>query len=516
MGIIRQQSVKSTILTYIGFTIGAINMVFVMPHFFSKEQYGLITVFVSFATQVVTVGSMGMAIVINKFLPYYKAHLPAKKRDLTTLVLLVGTLGMILVLGFSFLNHELIIRKFSEKSPLFVEYLYLFPVFSMGYFYYYVFESFSNNYKFTVWSSFVREIFYRFFNLAAALLFALGWLSFKGVMEIYMLIYWMGAFLLFLNLYYHKELYIPFKVSSLTKRIKRNIAKYSLSSWGMSVLGATFQFIDTFAIAGLIGLGPAAIYSLAKLLISPIIIPTSSVVAISIPLISDAWRRNDVAKIEEIYKKTAVVLFLVCGFAFFLVWVNVNEILGLVPSKFFGSSEAFSDARTVILILGLARAIDFVTSVNTPILQTSRKYYWADFYCTIVYVVISIPLNYILIKNYGIIGAALSYFVLSFLSNVYKSVYLYIKEKMHPFSAKWGSLPFIFGLLYLIAIALNLVLFGEHPTDSFVLSITIVILRSLILTALFIWAIFKLKISEDINSIITNIAHRLKTFIHDR
>lgn len=515
MGVIKSQSIKSTIITYFGFVIGTINMIFVMPRFFTNEQYGLIQVFIAFAMQAVTIGSLGMTIVTNKFLPYYKTHLPPQKRDLLTIALVTGTIGMIIIFVVAYFNQNLIVIKFSKNSPLFVQYMYLFPLFAMGYFYYYILESFNNNYKFTVWSSFVREIFYRSFNLIAAVVFALGLLTFEGVINLYMAMYWLGALLLVINLYYNHVFYLPFKFSSLTRRLRKNIIKYSVSSWSTNVLSATFQFIETLAIAGLMGLGPAAVYTVAKFIITPIVIPSTSVMSISLPLISDAWRRKDLKQIGIIYKKTSLVLMMICGFIFFLIGVNVTGVLHLIPQKFFGSENLFEQAKWAIFVLGLGRIMDFSTSVNSYILQNSRKYFYIDLSTNIVSVILSIPLNYFLIKTYGIIGAALAYFVLAFLANSFKALYLYIKERLLPFSGKWLLLFLSFIISAVAAYFINLLcknLFIESQLSVFALLVLLAV-KCVLLCIIYIPMVYWYRISEDINTTIDNIIRKTKRLI---
>lgn len=512
MGVIRSQSIRSAFITYIAFSIGAINAVFVMPHFLSNTQIGLISVYIAFAAQMVTIGSIGTGVVINKFLPYYKAHLKPQKNDLLTIALVVGTLGLLLALGVSALNKELIIRKFSKNSPLFVEYLYLFPFFAFGYLYSYILESFNTNYKFSVWSSFVRELFYKVFNLFIVILFAIHWVSFRGAMNIYSLMYLLGALLLMMNLIKHKLFHLTFTISSLTKKLKSNLLKYSLSAWGISILGITYQFVDIFAITGLIGLGSAAIYNIPKFLITAIVIPSSAVISISVPLISESWRQNNLAKIEEIYKKSALVLVLLCGAIFFLIWSNIDDILHLLPDRFYGSTDAFTAAKYALLILGIARMFDLATSVNSHILQNSRKYYWVDLTSNIVITVFSIPLNYLLIKAFGILGAATSYLVLAFLVNSFKAFYLYYKEKIHPFSQKWKVLLAVFATAVVVGYILNIFL-QAPPIDAMVSTIPArigrIIIRSIILSAIFVPIVYKLNISEDINSLIKSLLNKI-------
>ncbi|MDP4207178.1 MAG: polysaccharide biosynthesis C-terminal domain-containing protein [Bacteroidota bacterium] len=516
MGTIRNQSIKSVILTYSGFAIGAINMMFVMPYFFSNIQIGLTQIFTALATQIVAVGSIGMAVVVNKFMPYYKVHLEAAQRDLLTIILVVGTVGMLLTLGLVMLNEDFIIRKFSKNSLLFVNYLYLFPLFAFGYFYYSALDAFNNNYKYTVWSSFVRELFFKSFNLLIVLVFAIGWISFKGFMYTFTFIYWLGALLIAINLIRYKLFHIPFKISSLTKRIRHKIMQYALSSWGISILSVASQFVGTFAIAALQGLGQTAIFSIASFIITPIIMPSSAVISASVPFVSEAWRENDTAKINLIYKKSALILVLTCGFLFFIIWSNIDDILHLLPNKFYGSQKAFEDAKYVVLFLGLARMCDFATSINSYIMQNSRKHYWMDLYSNIFLILMMIPLNYLMIKKFGILGAAYASFIAFFIVNGFKALYLYIKEKMHPFSKQWRLLFLLFLVSLVFRFLVNLVL--ELPALNNLISnnITLILrigVRSLALCGLIIPLIYWFKISLDINDVVDSSFYKLRQYI---
>ena len=49
MGIVINQSIKNTIITYIGFAIGAANTLFMYPHFLGAKFYGLTGYLLSFA-----------------------------------------------------------------------------------------------------------------------------------------------------------------------------------------------------------------------------------------------------------------------------------------------------------------------------------------------------------------------------------------------------------------------------------------------------------------------------------
>jgi peptidoglycan biosynthesis protein MviN/MurJ (putative lipid II flippase) len=155
---------------------------------------------------------------------------------------------------------------------------------------------------------------------------------------------------------------------------------------------------------------------------------------------------------------------------------------------------------------------DFATSVNSYILQNSRKYYWADLTCNIFSVVLAIPLNYLLIKSYGIIGAALAYLVLSLISNTFKALFLYFKEKIHPFSNRWWLLFGVFVAAIILSYILNY-LFDLSIFDNLVHSnvtrIIRIAIRSVILCGIFIPIVYWLNISDDISEMIKLLVNKL-------
>jgi len=266
-----------------------------------------------------------------------------------------------------------------------------------------------------------------------------------------------------------------------------------------------------FAIAGLKGLGQTAVYTIARFIITPMIMPSSAVINISIPFLSEAWRVNDKGKIIDIYKKSALVLVLYGGFLFYLIWSSINDILHLLPNSFYGSNEIFKDAKYVILFLGVSRLCDFATSVNAHIMQNSKKYYWIDLYSNICLILIMVPLNYFLIKKYGILGAGYASFIVFFTVNVFKALFLYIKENMHPFSKNWWLLIEVFVFASLISYFLNYIFqhyLFDQIIDNNVTRIVRIILRSSILSLIIIPIIYSLKISEDINYVILLVVKR--------
>jgi O-antigen/teichoic acid export membrane protein len=91
----------------------------------------------------------------------------------------------------------------------------------------------------------------------------------------------------------------------------------------------------------------------------------------------------------------------------------------------------------LIFILGIAKLIDLATGVNSQIIGTSN--YWKfDFYTNLFYIIVSIPLNIYLIKNYDLEGLAYSNLIALTLYNTVRFVFIYKKFNLQPYTIKHG------------------------------------------------------------------------------
>ncbi|MEJ7679547.1 MAG: hypothetical protein WKG06_17140 [Segetibacter sp.] len=66
------------------------------------------------------------------------------------------------------------------------------------------------------------------------------------------------------------------------------------------------------------------------------------------------------------------------------------------------------------MLIGIGKLIDLGTGANAQIIATS-SYWKVDFTTNVLYTLLALPLNYILISNYGLIGAAYSSLISAYL-----------------------------------------------------------------------------------------------------
>ena len=117
----------------------------------------------------------------------------------------------------------------------------------------------------------------------------------------------------------------------------------------------------------------------------------------------------------------------------------------------------------LVFILGLAKLIDLATGVNGQIIGTSN--FWRfDFFTNLFYIVLSLPLNYFLIKNYGLEGLAYSNLMALTLYNSVRFGFLYYKFKFQPYT--WKHAIFL-----LLCIGLMLSVYQLPSIENLVLNI---------------------------------------------
>ena len=105
MGIVLNQSLKNTIITYIGFAIGGFNTIYLYPVFLGATFYGLTNYIVSSANVIMPLFAIGMQNTLVKFYSQYETN-EERSRFLSFTVLfpLLLIIPMFL-LGFYFFDE---------------------------------------------------------------------------------------------------------------------------------------------------------------------------------------------------------------------------------------------------------------------------------------------------------------------------------------------------------------------------------------------------------------------------
>jgi len=486
MSQIRKQSIISSIVVYIGFAIGFLNTyLFTREGGFTQAEYGLTGIFIAVANIMYSFANLGMPAYVHKFYPYYNDNLPPKKNDQLTWAIVFSLLGFCLVIIGGILFKDLVIRKYGTNSPELVKYYYYIFPFGMGLTLFSILEAFAWQVKKAVASNFLREVMFRLLTTLLILLSFAGVLaSFDLFIRIYSFTYLAIAFMLLGYLAWTKGISLTFSVSRVSKKFFKKVLTLISFVYGGNLVFTISLVIDTIIIAAVLpnGLALAGVYTLAQNIASLIQAPQRGIISSSVGALSQAWKDKDLKRINRIYHSSSINQLIFSTGMFALIWLNFADAVFT-----FHLQAGYIDARWVFFYIGLMRIIDMGTGVNSQIIGTST--FWRfDFLTGIILLSITLPLNYLLTKTYGVSGPAIANLITFTIYNIIRYWFLIKKFNLQPFTVKTLYTLVLAALCFAICHFLFKELHGFAGMIS----------RSIVFLLLFISGTLMLKLSSDL------------------
>jgi O-antigen/teichoic acid export membrane protein len=436
MSTIRRQSILSSGIIYLGFALGFLNTyLFTRQGGFTQSEYGLYGAFMAVANIINSFANFGMQAYIYKFYPYYQDNLKIRDNDMMAWAFVTSLLGFTMVLAAAYIFKDLVVRKFSAHSPDFVKYYaWVFPL-GFGLTMYSILEAYAWQLKKSVLTNFLREMLFRIFTSALAVLFFLGVIRhFDLFIKLFSFTYLFLALILLVILIRSGEIHLTLRISRVTRKFYKKIILLCSFIWSGSLIQNIAFVFDTIVITAVIpnGLAWAGIFSLAQNIASLIQAPQRGIIAASIGHLSRAWKDKDFEKIRRIYQRSSInQLIFACGI-FVLIWINFADGV-----KNFHLQPAYEQAKPVFLFLGLWRIVDMGTGVNSQIIGTSTLWRF-EFITGIILLALTLPLNYILAKKMGVVGPAIATLISYIVYNAIRYFFLLKKFRMQPFNQKTG------------------------------------------------------------------------------
>ena len=432
MANIRKQAITSSILLYIGFIIGAINMYFYTSSkgAFSEAQFGLTRLFFDFSTNIYAFASLGAISVIYKFYPYYKDNVPDRENDLVTWVLCASLIGFLLVLGAGIIFQPFMIKNFSKGSQLFLDYYFWIFPFGLGLLLFTVLESLAWVMQKTVLTNFLKETVLRILTSALIALYYFKLVSYSGFIYLFSGLYLAIFLILLIYIVQQKKFYLTFKLSRVTKKFWKKMVWMQGLMFSGVIINALGQTVDGVMIGSLQGLKLVGIFTLAQYMANLVQIPQRSLQAISVGVLSQAWKDKNLTEVNRVYTRSCINMLLASLFIYGNVVLNAAGTIhafNLKPSLLAGID--------VMIILGIVRIIDAGTGVNGMVILTSSHWRF-DFFSGLILVVLILPTNYFLIKEFGIIGSAYAQLISMSVYNYIRFEFIRRKFKMQPFDGK--------------------------------------------------------------------------------
>lgn len=480
MGIVINQSIKNTVITYIGFAIGAINTLFMYPNpqFLGDEFYGVTTYLLSSANVLFPLMAFGVHNTLIKFFSEYKTE--KEKSQFLGFVLVLPLLVIIPIFIIGTIGYDSIASFLSKKNNIVYNYVWQIPVIALCMGYFEIFYAWVKVHLQSVYGNFLKEIGLRI--LISIFLFGVyfHFITVEQFITATMFAYLTSMLLMLFYANKVQPISFKFKVPNNAKAILVYSSFIILSG---SVANMLLD-IDKTMLNQYIEIKNLAYYSVAIFIATVIAVPSRAMHQITYPITAKLMIENKHNELNNLYKKTSITLQIVGGLVYVGILVNINQIYLLLP-------KSYSEGIFVVFIIGLSKYFDLILGNNNSIIFNS-KYYRAVLFLGLLLGFFAITLNMIFIPKYHIKGAAIATLISITLYSIAKLLFVVLKMKLYPFTVK---------NIYALGIGL-ICFFGFYYWDFSFHPIVNIMLKSALVSIVYVGIVYKSKLSEDINSVI--------------
>jgi O-antigen/teichoic acid export membrane protein len=497
MGVIAKQSIRGTIVTYLGIAVGVVTTFFVLTRFLTTEEIGLARVLIDAAMLFIGLAQLGTNASIIRFYPYFKEKDSHEDHGFFFWALVVPFIGFILFALIYWACRVPLGAWFGDKSPLFVEYYYF--VLPLAFFMLYqpICESTCNVLMHIVVPRAVRELIVRVGLLAIYLLYAFRVISMDGLVIGICINYAVAALI---NLCYFFSLQkINLRPDWTFLRANPLLIRRYLMYTGFLILSAVTSVLaptlSSFFVTAKMGLDSTGIFAIATYMAVMVSVPNRSVAAIASPQLARAIKEQNSEECSFLIRQVTRNMLLIGGFILLIIWVNIDLIFHILPN-----GTTFAQAKDVVLILGVSQLVLGTFSICLTALNYSR-FFAFSLLLSVILTVSALLLNNYLVPLYGMQGAALSNLLSYGLYMALTIITVVPLGHFHVVDKNWWCI-----LLLLVALfAINQVWLIYMPSMNIWLDS---ILRSLILIGGGMFIAYKTKLSPEINDQIVNSLNR--------
>jgi O-antigen/teichoic acid export membrane protein len=488
MGVIIRQGFKAALSNYIGMGLGFLSLFILFPLFYTPEKLGAIRLFIELGTVLSSFALIGTHYSINRFFPFFKTE-DQRHNGFFFWVLIFPLIGY-LVLSICILIGGDSVFLFINPNAL--QYKELFPMLMLLIFiilYQVVTEVSSANHARIAVPNFMREVVMRLLIIIAGSLYFGKFISFNQ--SVWLIVASYATALLgniwFLGRLTKIHLKPDFLFIKKNPHIKKDSLRFTAILFFSGVASILHTKMDFFMISALQkDLSEVAVYSIGFYLATFIEVPKRTILQVATPIISGYMKEGKFKEVEDLNKKNGSNQLLISGILFFMIWLNIDNLYEIMPR-----GDFYVKGKWVVFFIGISKLIDSITSGNGPIIVNS-KFYSYSVISIVVAVLSSVFYNYFLVSAYGILGGAYSTILVMLSINLCNTLILQYELGINPFHLDQVKILLI--LILFFAISFTGKWFINPYLDSIVRSITI--------GSVLIYGIFKLRISEDFNSLL--------------
>ena len=486
MGIVLNQSLKNTIITYIGFGIGGINTIYFYPVFLGATYYALANYILSSANVIMPLFAIGMQNTLVKFYSQYETNEERSRFLSFTVLFPLAVIIPIFIIGFYYFDE--IVFFLSKKNLIVKKYIWLIPFIGLCMAYFEIFYAWLRVHMHSVFGNFIKEVGLRLFSFFLIVSVYYNWITVEGFVYATAFVYFLA---LLVTMFY-------------AFHIQKPVFQFTIPDNVKDVLVYTFYIILSGSVANLLldgdkmilnqymNIENIAYYSVATYIALVISVPSRAMHQIVYPITAKLMHENKHDEMNILYKKTSINLQVVGGFVMLGIFVNINKLYELVPDEYAGGI-------LVVFMIGLSKYFDLILGNNNAIIFNT-KYYRAVLFLGVLLVLLTITLNMIFIPIYGIIGSAFATLLSITLYSLAKLLFVVKRLDLYPFTKQT-----------LYSLALTFVLFlAFYFWDFPFYPIISILFKSVLMTIAYVYLNYKFVISIEINQVMDKIYGKFK------
>jgi len=490
MGVIKRQTIKGSIYSYLGVGIGFL-VTIISIKLLTTAQIGLTAIFVAVSGIYSQFSTLGFTKVIERLFPYFRDE-ENKHNGFVFLTLIVGLIGFLVSLVSFFFLKSYIINNYQSKSPLLVEYVWFIVPLIFFRMYALMLDTYNKMLFDATTGTILNDFVYRVGNLFLLGAFYLKWIDFTLFIWGYIFFLSLPAIYLTGLLIYRKQFNVSPKLHFISPTLRKEMISLSLFGIIGGVSSIALKQIDTIMLGAYADLSVAGVYSIIFYFGTVVLIPSVALGKISSTIIADSWKNNDLKTIDDIYFKSSINQMLFSLLLFILIVANTNNIIQLLGHRYQGT-------EWVIVLVSLTSLIVASTGSSVQIIGTSHKYK-IQTYSLGLLVVLSVIFYAIFIPVLGMIGAALGS-LLSISGASLMRVY-YLKRNMNLFPYR---------MIHLKCAAIGVVAFVIAKIipaiDNFIIDLFV---RCSVISILFVGLSYLFHISNDFNQMADKILKQIR------
>lgn len=475
MGIVLKQTFKNLATTYLGFAVGALNVLLLYPHFLEREYYGIVTTLLSAETLVVPFLALGMPNTLIKFFSLYKSD---KEREGLLSLTLIAPLVSGLFFGCLGLIFYEFIQQYFDTNPGIKPFTWLIFIIAIANAYFQVFFNWSKLKLKSVFGNFMREVFHRVVITGMLLLVFAKTITVTDFIYLLAGVYFLRMLIMMGYAFYLIPPKIHFKLPDNLK----SILKYSVLILVVGLAAGVLLDLDKTMIPHYMPIGNVAVYAIAVYIATVIEVPAKAMRQITHPITATYLNTENWLQLNTLYKKSSITLLVMSGLIFSLIICNLNQFYTLIPDE-------YHIDVIIVVLLAIIKLLRNLVGINGSILMNSDYYHWLLF-TALSTVVLAFVLNYFMIPAYGLYGAAIASFITFILYDFFKLWVVFTKYRIHPFTKNTfvllGFIVIITGVFYSFQ-------FSGEPILG-------IILKSAVISAVYLAVVYFSNFSDDITS----------------